>query len=694
VTADAVAAMLDARSIAVVGASPRPDSFGARMVAEVLRGAQGRRIALVNPRYDVIAGQPVVPDVQALDFAPDLVLLGVPDDALAEQLARAADRGARSAVVFGSAHSNGLRERIREIAAGAGMAVCGAGCMGFINVATGLRAVGYLERETIPTGPLALVTHSGSVFSTLLRTRRALGFTLVVSSGQELVTTTPDYVEYVLEHTNARVLGLVLETVREGARLVGALRRAADRGIPVVILPTARAPVSTAMVMAHSGALAGDRATWEALAEATGALSVEDLAEFTDTLELLCVGRRPRRPGGVATVHDSGAERSLVADLAHDVGVPLASLTESTERRIETYLEPGLAAGNPLDVWGTGARTRELFRDCLMAMSADPGVAVTALAVDLVPEYDGDTSYPDAVLDAAGATEEPFVVLAGLPSAIDDEAATRLRTAGVPVLEGFRSGLVGLRNLLAVPAAAPPMPVATVDRARQARWRSRLADPAPLAGAEALPLLGDYGVPVVAARPAASEAAALAAAREIGYPVVLKTDEPEFGHKTEVDGVRLGVGNDTTLRAAYRDIAARLGPRLLVSAQVESGVELALGVHTDAHLGPLVLVAAGGTLTELLGDRAVALPPLDRGRALGLLQRTRLPSLLGGWRGAAAIPIDAVLDALLSLSTLAVELGGDLAAVDVNPLIASSRGVVAVDALVVRRDAKELRCTA
>ncbi|MET0699173.1 MAG: CoA-binding protein, partial [Mycobacterium sp.] len=194
--AAAVAAMLGARSVAVVGASARPDSFGARMVLEAERGSA--RVHLVNPRYDRIGERGCLPSLDALDESPDLVLLGVPDVALAEQLTAAAAIGARSAVLFGSAHRPGLREEITTIAEAAGMAVCGAGCMGFVNNALGVRALGYLEPDPIAAGGVSLVTHSGSAFSTLLRSNRGFGFRLAVSSGQELVTDTADYVEYAL----------------------------------------------------------------------------------------------------------------------------------------------------------------------------------------------------------------------------------------------------------------------------------------------------------------------------------------------------------------------------------------------------------------------------------------------------------------------------------------------------------------
>ena len=213
----AVAAMLGARSIAVVGASERIDSFGERMVTEALRGSA--RVHLVNPRYDHIGELPCAPSLSDLDGPVDLVLLGVPDSALPEQLRAAADAGARSAVLFGAAH--GLRDEVTVIARSAGIAVCGAGCMGFVNNALGVRALGYLEPDPLPAGSISLVTHSGSAFSTLLRANRGFGFRLAVSSGQELVTDTADYVDYALDDPDTEIIALLMETPRSASGCAG-----------------------------------------------------------------------------------------------------------------------------------------------------------------------------------------------------------------------------------------------------------------------------------------------------------------------------------------------------------------------------------------------------------------------------------------------------------------------------------------
>ena len=669
----ALLALLEARSVAVVGASARPDSFGARMLAEVAKSPARPAVYPVNPRYGEIDGQRCYPTLADLPGPTDLVLYGIPDLALLGQLSLAAELGCRSGVIFGNAHD--LRPRLAAIARSAGMELCGAGCMGFANVTYGLRAMGYIEPDPIPAGPVALVTHSGSVFSALLRTRRAFGFTLAVSSGQELVTAAPGYLEYALSLPETKVLALVLEAIREPARLQAVLGLAAERDVPVLLLTAGNSASGRAMVAAHSGALAGSGAGWEALCRAYGVHRVADLAELCDTMELFCAGRRAGRGGGIATVHDSGLERAHAADVAEEVGVPYGAISESTVARLTSLLDPGLLPTNPLDVWGTGASTRELFGECLTALASDPSVDALALAVDLVKELDGDESYQLAALDVAARTAKPLMLISNVPSALDQEAAALLRHNGIPVLEGMRTGLKAVRHLLDHGAGIYGRPArAPVDPSRQARARELLSSP--------FELLSLYGIAVTRTSRADSGGEAARAAAKLGYPVVLKTDNPSIAHKSDVGGVKLGIPDEGSLRAAYADLAARLGPSVLVCQTAPPGVELSLGLVRDPDLGPLVVVGAGGTLVELIGDRAVALPPLSCDQARELLAELKVSKLLAGVRGAPPANLDAIAVAIASLSTLATELADDLAALDINPLICSAAGAVAADALI------------
>jgi acyl-CoA synthetase (NDP forming) len=699
---DAVRCLLEPRSIAVVGASARAGGFGERMVGEVLRSTADVDVHLVNPRYDEIAGRRCVASLDDLPEPVDLVLLGVGDAALETELTRAAERGDRAAVIFGNAYAASagarapLRDRLSRIATDASMAVCGGGCMGFVNVVHGIRAIGYAEPAVLPVGPVGLVTHSGSVFSAMLRARRRVGYTVAVSSGQELVTTTASYLDFMLSIPQTRVIALVLEAIRDADRLRESLTTAAARDVPVVLLPVGISERGRSMVAAHSGAVAGGSAAWEALADAHGVHLVSDLGELLDAVELFSAGRRARprdsdlaRASGVGAVLDSGAERALLVDVAADVGLAFAEISERTTAALSEQLDPGLIAMNPLDVWGNGTDTDGLFTGVLTTMSADPAVQAVALAVDMVTEYDGDDSYPRAVQAAAAATDLPVVVLSHLPAAIDEQWAAELRSAGVPVLEGTRSGAVALRHLLAQ-ADQPPAPVAAeIDAVRRARWRDRIAR-GPLSALDGFEMLRDYGVDTAASRAAADENGALTAAASIGFPVVLKTDEQAV-HKTDVGGVVPGLADSAELAVAYREMATRLGPRVVVSQHVTTGVELFLGAVTDPALGPLLLVGPGGLLVEVVGDRAAALPPVDMSRALALLGRTAAERMLLEPRGHKAADIDAVARAIVGFATLLVEVGDAVEAVEVNPLICGPDGAVAVDVHVERRALRRAR---
>ena len=312
-------------------------------------------------------------------------------------------------------------------------------------------------------------------------------------------------------------------------------------------------------------------------------------------------------------------------------------------------------------------------------------------------------------MDALAGTAKPVAVLANLASAVDPAEAATLRAAGVPVLEGTATGLAAFGHLFtyrdflarggAVDNLAHPRPgpatlphrgtrrgSAALEAVRE-RWWARLGEGRPLDELEALALLGDWGIPVVAAEVATDLEGALAAAGRIGWPVVLKTAAPGVAHKSDVGGVRLGLDGPERLAAAYADLAGRLGPRVVVAAMAEPGVELALGVVADRQFGPLVMVAAGGVLVDVLRDRRFALPPVGHGRALAMLDRLAVRPLLDGVRGGPPVDRDAVADAVVRLSTLAVALGDRLAALDVNPLVAGPGGCLAVDALVVATSA-------
>jgi acyl-CoA synthetase (NDP forming) len=670
--------MLRARSVAVVGASERPGSVGDQTVRQLISGGFAGDVYPVNPRYGEVHGLEAFPSLDAIGSSVDLVVLAVANGALEAEMERAVDVGARSVAIFASCHGEArdggpLRDRLRELAVGAGIPICGGNGMGFLNVEEGIRVCGFYQPDDLQGGGVTFLSHSGSLFSAMLHNRRGIRFNVVVSTGLEINTTMGDYMSWALGLDTTRVVSLFLETIRDPAGFRRALAQAEEQGIPVVALKVGASMRGREAVATHSEGIAGDDAVYEALFEAHGVHRVQSMDEMVDTVELFSAGRRATATG-LGAVHDSGGERALLIDTAHRVGVTLPALAPTTTARIATILDPGLDPSNPIDAWGTGRDAEDVFVECLDALAEDPAIGALAFCVDLTAEEKPDYAYSEAAFSVAKSTDKPLAVLANVSTTIDPLQAGRLRDGGVPVLEGTETGLLALRHL--IDHGNRPVAGAPGDRLTTP---SDVADG--LAGdASALEVLAGYGIPVPAFEVVSDESALFAAAGRIGYPLVLKT-AASIAHKTDVDGVIVGIQDEARLGADYRDLSARLGPDVVVAEQIASGVEIAVGMVTDPQFGPVVIVSAGGRLIELVGDRVALLPPIDASAARRALDRLRIRPLLDGFRGGPPADIERLVDVIVRFSELAIDAAGQINAIDVNPVIAGPSRSVAVDAL-------------
>ncbi|MFQ5938768.1 MAG: acetate--CoA ligase family protein [Alphaproteobacteria bacterium] len=681
--------LLTPRSIAFVGASTKPGSIGNNMIEEILAGGFTGEIYPVNPSYDSVEGVKCYPSLAALPKPVDHVVLAVANRRLEAQLAEAAAHGARAATIFASGHLEGDREpplveRLAAIARDAGMEMCGGNCPGFFNFDANILVAAFPYTGHAEPGPITFITHSGSLMYPLVDSEERLGYNLVISSGQELVTTAADYLDYALDLPSTRVVALFLETIRDPRGFRAALEKARARHVPVVALKVGRTAQSAALAISHSGAIAGDDAAYQAVFEHHGVIRVHDIEEMVATLLLLSMERRVSS-GGLAAILDSGGSREMLIDLADDVGMPFAQISAETRERLAQRLEYGLEPVNPLDAWGTGHDYEQIFVECFSALMDDPATAIGVFVTDHARK-DVPKGYGGICEAVATRTAKPITIVThhrGTDSNPRDAALTR---AGIPVIDGVQKFLRALRHLFdyrdfcARPPAPPPAPVrATVT----ARWRKRLADEASLDEAEALALVADYGIPAVPARPVEDAGAAIAAAESLGYPVAVKTAMPGIAHKSERGGVRLNLPDAAAVEAAYTDLAGRLGPRAVVAAMAGPGVEMALGVVIDDQFGPLVMIGAGGVHVELLGDARFALPPFGAAEARRLIDGLRIRPLLDGGRGRPPADLDALVEALARLSVMAVDLGDVVREIDLNPFIVQSKGCAAVDALVV-----------
>lgn len=683
--------LLAPRSVALVGASARPGSVGAAMLEVLEGGGFAGEIWPVNPRYEAIGQRACFAAIADLPGAPDLAVLSVASQRMEAALVAAIDRGARSAVIFDPCMMEGdgeprLLERLKAIAREAGVPVCGGNGMGFYNYAAATFVSFQAPLQTTPGG-IALFCHSGSVFVLLANGDARFRFNLVTSQGQEINGSVADYMTYALARPETRVLAMFVETVRDPLAFVDALEMARAKGVPVVICKVGRTEASAALARSHSGAIAGSDGAFQAICERHGAVTVGDLDGLMAAAQLLAVAP-DAGPGALSMVLDSGGLREGLVDLAEEMDVPLTVLAPATVARLRSFLPPMLEAVNPLDAAGPlDDGFADVIGNGIDALAQDPGTA--ALFVEL--HADDRFAYLPQMLDklktmpAAGAVPTAFI--SSFATVTNRRLAAEFADAGVPVINGARQALVAARALFAARRArqerADPPPRGP-DGNALAFWRERLAGGVPLDEVEGLALAGAFGVPVVEACVVESREEAVAAAARIAGTVALKSAAPGLDHKSDADGVRLGLSGGIAVAAAYDEIAGRLGSRVTVAAMAGAGTELAFGMVRDAQFGPLVVVAAGGVLIEVLGDRVLAVPPFGQETARALLGRLKAARLLAGVRGRPAADLDAAAAALAAFSVLADALGRDtIAEIDLNPVICGPDGALAVDALVV-----------
>ena len=663
-------------SVAVIGASQRPGRPGLLVLRSLRRLAPDLRVVPVTPTYSTIDGLTCVGALEEAG-AVDLAIVASGVDRAEADVERALAAGVRGLVVFGAPDPGPERdawvERLGRRAGEAGVPLLGPDTLGFTNVAAGVGAT-WATPGSRPGG-VAVVSQSGTTYWEANTCDPRLGFSLSVHGGLEAQLTLADLVRYCVTIPETRVVGVYVETVRDPEGLVDALEVAAARAVPVVALYAGRSERARSQMTTHAGRLAGDRAALEGLFRHHGVVRATSTDDWWTTLALLG-GTGGLGEGGVAAVMDSGGGLALFHDSAEEMGVPVARLRPTTTAAIEREVGIADVTSGAVDFWiGQSDRHGNAGR-LLRHLADDPDAAAvlafTTYAED--PDADFATHVADAVLEARRDVATPVVAATYTARQLHPALMLRLADEGVPILDGLRGALGAVRHALDVrdARARPWAPALAVDEGLRARLGG-----ADLLEADALELLGSIGVPVVETARVTSREQAVAAARRVGLPVVVKTDE-EIAHKASRGGVRVELADESAVAEAYDDVAARLGPRAVV-APMRRGHELAVGV-VATEFGPLVMVSAGGIGVESVVERVNLLAPLREGEVAAALEELALWRLLGSTVPEASRA--AFIELVERVGAFAHALADHVRELDLNPVLVGAGGCVAIDALI------------
>jgi acetyltransferase len=685
--------LLTPRSVAVIGASGRAASVGATVWRNLRSGGFAGALHAVNPKQPLLDGVRALARIDELPEPPDLAVVCTPPDTVPQIVTELGARGTRAVVVLTAGLSAAQKQACLDAARPHVLRLLGPNCLGLMSPHLKLNA-SFAHAHALP-GELAFVTQSGALATAMIdwANARGIGFSHVVSLGERIDVDFGDLLDHLASDAATRAVLLYIESIEAPRKFMSAARAAA-RNKPVIVVKAGRAGQGVRAAASHTGALAGSDIVFDAAIRRAGMLRVDTLHELFTAAQTLA-RFRDNKSAVLTVMTNGGGGGVMAADAAARLGVTLHEPKPALLQRLDAVLPPNWSHANPIDMIGDAPVERYVATLQAVLADADAGAVLFMHApTAIVPSSD----IARACLPLAAAARDR-VMSCWLGDAAVTEARALFARGGVAdyatpeeavrafaLLRTYRDNQ---EQLLEAPSAA------AFDRCPDAAAARALFDAALaqrrawLNERETAALLQLYGIPAPAARTvAASAAAAVDAARAIGYPVALKLLSQDITHKSEVGGVQLHLRSDADVADALRAMLARVAASrpdarvdgVVVQAMIErpDAHELIVGASVDAVFGPVLLFGQGGTAVEVIGDRAVALPPLNRTLARAVIARTRVSRLLAGYRNRAPARLDDVADVLVAVSAMLADLP-QLAELDINPLLADARGVIALD---------------
>lgn len=678
------------RSVAIVGASSDPNKVGGRPLAFLQKGGYRGRILPVNPGAAEVQGVRAYKSLAAVPDDIDQAIVAVPAAQVLPVVAECIARGVRALQVFSSGFGEGAgatdaQQQLRRHARAAGVRILGPNSLGLFNTADGFFGTfaTALDGAWPAAGGVGVATQSGAFGSYFfgMAQQRGLGFSHFAATGNELDVDVADCIDFLVHDAATRLIVVAMEGCRDGRKLAAALHAARAAGKPVLAMKVGVSQAGAAAAATHTGSLAGEDRVFDAVLRGAGAWRAASLQSLVDAAYAASIaapaGPAPRGRN-LLVVTTSGGIGVLAADAAEALKLALPAIGDGALRDVQA-IAPLAAGRNPVDTSaGILGDLSAYARIAARAMEDRPYDAVLCYLAH-IPRNPAHWAQLRAPLVAL-QREHPSVQFAAVGLA-DGAITADLERHGFAVFTDPTQAVTSLGALL---------PAAASGRAGPAPAAEALQGPL-ATEADAKRALAAQGIVFAPERTVHDADEAVAAAQAIGWPVVLKIVSPDIAHKTEAGGVQLGIADEATLRRALPAMRARVAARqpharidgFLVARQLQGGVEVLVGAQRDPVFGPVVTVGAGGVLTELLGDVAVRLAPVDADTARAMLDETRIAALLRGWRGAPAADLDALAGQIARLSAIAWASRDTVAGLELNPVLALPDGAYALDALVV-----------
>ena len=713
--ARAMGALFHPGRLAIVGATPR-QGFAYNIQRELLDGGYRGEIFGVTPRHTEVLGAVCYPTLDAIPGGVDLAIVVVPSHLVLDVLGQAERAGVAAVNIItsgfgeqGDGEAHRRQEEIRAFARRTGIRVVGPNCLGIISTPAKMIAI-WGPYDTVPRGPIGLVFQSGLLAYCVVTptSERGFGYTYIVTTGNEADLDATDFMRYYVEDDETRVIGCFIEQFRDPQKFLRVAEMAAERQKPIVVLKIGRSEGGRRAAQAHTGSLVGSDAIADAIMRQSGVVRVDTLDEMNETLAAFHAKRLPRG-SGVGAIFSSGGACGLVSDLGHALGVAMPQPAPQTVEKLRSVIPDFGTIGNPLDVTGQAASQPQITEGAFVAMAEDPNIDIVLYGQAVPERFDLATPVGEVLrMMPERYPDKVFLITSLVAGRVRegrregrDPIEPAMQWDGIPFLQGADNGLRAVRSLIQYAefqrerqACGRAVEGASAV-AERARARVAAAGGTPLVERAAKEILSLYGIPVTRESLATTADAAVAAAREIGYPVALKIESADIAHKTEAGGVLLDVRDDAAARAGFATIIAnarRYKPDariagVLVQEMVGGGREMILGMTRDPAYGPAVAVGLGGVFVEVLKDIALGVPPLTEHDSRAMLSHLRGAAILDGTgaRGAAPADTEAIVAILGKFSRLCIDLGDLVREIDINPLLVFDRGDGArvVDCLIV-----------